>query len=490
MTLGEKHTMERNKLALFCSLFIEANVAVQTLISILLSKSYRGFISFAIEFFLMLISLILYKPLHPKVFYRDVVCVSTFLCYLIALPVFNEPYIFAYIFAIAMLVMAFQDHKLVIRSAIIAVITVVVYFVGFAKKNPDEITWYVALIPVCSAIVAAVIAALVTRIQYKHSNESLQAVEDNTKKQRETSEQIVDQARELSEKFDSAKQVSDKLNDSIQSSNVAVNEISEGFISTAEAISHQTEQTGEIQNHIKNVDGETKRMAEISDTTMQVVKDGVEMVEKLKTQAEEVAKISHETETTTRALNESIHQVEQIIDTILGISAQTNLLALNASIEAARAGDAGKGFAIVADEIRKLSEDTKEATGQISTIIRRLIADANEASQKMAKSAECAEQQNDMISITGDKLIDIHDKTQILYESVQSVNDSIGEILAANTSISNSISNLSETSKQVAVATENTLSISNKSMEDVLRMNTLLGDIYGISEKMLKMTEE
>ena len=209
-----------------------------------------------------------------------------------------------------------------------------------------------------------------------------------------------------------------------------------------------------------------------------------EFIEKLKKQATEVAMINKDTKNTTQQLNESIQNVQAITDTILGISDQTNLLALNASIEAARAGEAGKGFAVVADEIRNLAEDTRKATEQISQIISKLTDDAETAANSMTQSAEYAEKQNELIEATGEKLLDIKKDTDILYNGVVQVNESVENIIQANVIIMDSITNLSASGQQVAASSETAMSISDTSMEALQDMNGLLENISEISSNM------
>ena len=186
------------------------------------------------------------------------------------------------------------------------------------------------------------------------------------------------------------------------------------------------------------------------------------------------------------AVNESrsVEKINELTGNILDIASQTNLLALNASIEAARAGEAGKGFAVVADEIRNLSEDTRKATEQISTIIERLTLDAQSASNSMVQSATNAEKQNELIAETGDKLIEIKQETDELHNGVVQVNASVESIIEANELIMDSITNLSATGEEVSASAETTLSISDSSLTALHGMNDVLKDINRIAQEM------
>ena len=489
MSLREQHLSDQNRMAKMISIVVLASMLLISLLAFIQQVRPDMIVRVIVLVAAIVVNIVGCRIFRTSEIYRHIVSISTFIAYVAFIFTYKEPYVFAYIFPIAVMIMIFQDKKVIQIAAILAVLTDAIFFVTFQLRFPGQVENQVLIVQMILVIVAAVTSVFIIIMQQKHADESTLEIEERAAQQAQVAAEVVRHSKDLAEKFQQAMTVSDTLNECMDSSHGSVSEIADSTRLTAEAIEQQTVQTLEIQHHVQKVEEQTRQMADLSVATKTTVEQGVDLIRQLKEQAIEVAKISHETEQTTKNLNASIKEVEAITETILGISSQTNLLALNASIEAARAGEAGKGFAVVADEIRNLSEGTKEATEQISAIISRLISDAENASQSMSQSAVYAEKQNEMIAVTGDKLIDIQHNSDALNGNVIHVTQAVEDVVAANTAISDSISNLSATSEEVAASTESSLALSDSSMNALKEMNDLLNEIYEISESMMKLSE-
>ncbi len=112
------------------------------------------------------------------------------------------------------------------------------------------------------------------------------------------------------------------------------------------------------------------------------------------------------------ALVATVESISGMVDVIRGIAEQTNLLALNAAIEAARAGEQGRGFAVVADEVRTLASRTQDSTGEIQAMIEKLQADSKNAVEAMVSGREQAQQSLEHANQAGDSLLRINATVQ------------------------------------------------------------------------------
>ncbi|MFC3854032.1 methyl-accepting chemotaxis protein [Salinispirillum marinum] len=169
--------------------------------------------------------------------------------------------------------------------------------------------------------------------------------------------------------------------------------------------------------------------------------------------------LADEVDRSSQAVNElkaAGDQIGSVLDVISGIAEQTNLLALNAAIEAARAGEAGRGFAVVADEVRTLSQRTQESTEKIESLITNLQKTAELGVQAMARSAELASTTREPAEKMRTAFAEITDAIGSIQSMTSQIATAVTEQGAVAEEINRNVSNINGVAEQTATASEQT----------------------------------
>ena len=180
----------------------------------------------------------------------------------------------------------------------------------------------------------------------------------------------------------------------------------------------------------------------------------------------------HAVDNLTKEINQSASAIEKlqadsenistILDVIKGVSEQTNLLALNAAIEAARAGEQGRGFAVVADEVRTLAQRTKESATNIEQMIDKFQSGILTAIEVMTKSQQQTDLVVEKVSKTGETLRTINDYSSAINDMNAQIASAAEQQAVVADEISRNVVNIKQVTEQSSAATEQTSTASNE----------------------------
>ena len=267
-------------------------------------------------------------------------------------------------------------------------------------------------------------------------------------------------------------QTINNLSDDAKSIERMTAEQSRMVASASNSISHMSVSVGGVAHS-------TSKTAQMADLAREDTKKGKELVIEVITNMKSIRAKSGEMTGSLEALGEQANSIGNILNLISDIADQTNLLALNAAIEAARAGEAGRGFAVVADEVRKLAEKTMEATKQVENSIRSIQRGVYNNIGAMQETSKFIDSSMEIVNMAGDALESIEQTvSQTAYE-IQSI-ASASEEQSANTSeISNSASILNRLAEEVA---GNMLQTS----KEVGKLSELMTQLNQIMERLRK----
>jgi methyl-accepting chemotaxis protein len=261
---------------------------------------------------------------------------------------------------------------------------------------------------------------------------------------------------------------------------------------SAEDLSQRTKQNNES---VQTQENQTQEVAAATGSMLTALNSVAEQVEVIAVEADKEAESGREivnqsltginqlasgvtqaVEVTSK-LQQNSTDIGAVVDVITSIADQTNLLALNAAIEAARAGEHGRGFAVVADEVRTLAGRTQQATDEIHTIIATLQDDAKNAVGVMENSQNLANENVDNAKKAGESL-------NAIIDSIAKMNDMHQDIVKITTeqervadSISESIKSIQEVSERTIVEANHTSEQSDKMQMGATKLTALLKNV-------------
>ena len=281
-------------------------------------------------------------------------------------------------------------------------------------------------------------------------------------------EQLHNMFKQVSIASDNVKNLSEQVADhTLHSSELAIKQ-SASTEAVATAVNQLDASTGEISNNASLASSSASEVVQASVEGTTFVKSTIAEMDKLKQSISSSVVSVNE-------LSEEIQSITSVLEVIKGISEQTNLLALNAAIEAARAGEQGRGFAVVADEVRTLAQRTAESTEEINEMIASLNSKASSAVTTIQAGSKSTEQTSSKLLEAADTFNKIGSDIQNLTEMNQQVASATREQSLATSEISQNIVVISDTSAETQMGMEQTSDLCKDLDNQSKSLSSLIG---------------
>ena len=224
---------------------------------------------------------------------------------------------------------------------------------------------------------------------------------------------------------------------------------------------------------ISHVSDQSAEVHAVSESSGGLARGGSTAVKELINEMRHIADSVNLSSETIEALGKESEKISSVVKVIKDIADQTNLLALNAAIEAARAGEQGRGFAVVADEVRKLAERTTKSTGEISGIIGIVQSGIHEAVNRMHSGVSAVANGRTRADEAGSTIEKLNDSSGKVIASVSDISMAIAEQSSASTEIARRVEAIAQLAEESNVAM-------NRTAESARTVKTLVGTMQSV----------
>jgi methyl-accepting chemotaxis protein len=287
---------------------------------------------------------------------------------------------------------------------------------------------------------------------------------------------VTSQSEELSQSANEVKSGSEQIA-------ITMQELASGTEVQANNTNELSSIMGSFTLKVEEANEKGKLIQQSSNQVLSMASEGKKLMESSNDQMAKIDQIVQGAVQKVQSLDSQSREISTLVSVINDIAEQTNLLALNAAIEAARAGEHGKGFAVVADEVRKLAEQVSHSVTDITSIVINIQKESGMVAESLLNGYSEVEKGTSQIQTTGKTFTEINEAVIKMVNSITTISDSLSEMEDNSLKMNRSIEEIASISQESAAGVEQTSASSQQ-------ISSSMEEIAGNSEDLSKLAEE